>query len=38
MGDRVYKVKGIKFVPFKHKFLYGSVDQSETEKILEGIR
>jgi phosphatidylinositol-bisphosphatase len=37
MGDRVYRIRGIDFVPFKYRFLYESVDQSECKRVLEGI-
>jgi hypothetical protein len=38
MGDRVYRIMEIEFEPFKYRFLYESVDQSDCKKVLEGIR
>lgn len=38
MDDKIYQIKDIKFIPFKYRFLYTSTDQSDCEKILEGIR
>lgn len=38
MNDKVYQIRNVKFVPFKYRFLYASTDQSDCEKILEGVR
>jgi hypothetical protein len=34
-GERIFCIKDVTFIPFKHKFLYRVIDQTENEKILE---
>lgn len=38
MNDKIFQIKDIVFVPFKNKAAYSSTDQSDCEKILDGIR
>lgn len=32
---KILCINGVSFIPFKHKFLYYSIDQSENDKILK---
>lgn len=34
IDDPVHRIKDVKFVPFKYRFLYASTNQAEGEKIL----
>jgi hypothetical protein len=38
MEDQVYRVKNVKFLPFRHRHSFESTDLSDCERILEGIR
>jgi hypothetical protein len=33
--EKVYCIKKVEYIPFKHKFLYRSVNQAENEKVIQ---
>ena len=34
-NDKVFCIKKVEYIPYKHKFLYRSINQAENEKILQ---
>ena len=37
-GEKVWCVKEVGFIPFKHKYLYQSINQSDNEKVLDNMK